>query len=1106
MFETVFKELLTCYLGEFVDLSRHEFDFGLLQGEIALRNVDLRSDGIRKLGLPVVLREGRLKQLTVSIPWTHVTTEPIVIRVSGAVLSVSSRTSLSNADVQEVKREQLEDFERLVLSRIQGHRFGEGLEKRLQKKNQKTTTARERATDAQPLREQGESETSTIVNIVTRILNNIMIEVSDVRIEWEDTVSRPIPFAIGFSLEKFTLRRGDVLGDESAGSTFQKQIELRGLCVYRDQREVASDTGVVRAKDDDEGNSSGEGFLFDLEESEGRSYILKPLTISANIEGTLGQAMRVALDVAFKEVRVSLKEEHVGDLFVLTQYTSQHAILLHVKNRWWYRVFRPTRSPKHSPRAWWLFAVRCLVWWRRDSKGYTSSQYITHRRSDRLKYMHMYSQMLSREPLTTRRLDAIRANRPLARLESRLSYRDVAYFRFLVHAHYTRAARSGRIPEGWWAWIQQLLPSAQHQRDGWELSESGKNPDLGGLSSDEIHILRALLRGSDSSPEEDVEDAVHEVEDREETALADAEKAISGSEAADFERTLIRLPNIRLHLTVPSVKLDVLASESSRASRLCELKQKDGDKIMSLAVRGIAVRLGTGGQTTLALQSKGAVIHPIEAGQKQPTQPPRGDSSEKPLPNKLTSGLAAFGFGLTVQSVSLVDHFTPGSLYRAVLGRSTGKDPAGVPVSTEELSADIRLQVCARVGGGLIVEDPKAEGASKMQPLQPTVSVWTRVQPLLLQVNPIFLVRVASVFSEENYLFNIANLYPTNTVLVQSVDDIIPAPDVVLNEGILRQLYRRRSLILLLDVLLDQPRIIIASALDAPDSPALHLSVSQFRLSSSTLLGSLCKTLSHWQPADPAPDLPQDEEVFPPLHPATVLRSLLYEDHTLMLKDVSVGALRATGGKWWFEDGWVGEDQELSIVDKYDWSVLLQRAIVTHPLVSPIRIVGDLPHVNINLALSNLAIALDVVAFILTDPPWVRGPANTTVVPKKYTRDEKNANKFLKQVLNKPSVEVHMSVEALTVNIFSKHRFTPPEAKNIEPKMLSATLYGAILELGVRDMDQYVTAAVGGLHVIGKLLCVDNYRDNSLSLKGGLLSCSLAWITFASPMTLQLTR
>mmetsp|Transcript_10587 Transcript_10587/g.39906 ORF Transcript_10587/g.39906 Transcript_10587/m.39906 type:complete len:80 (-) Transcript_10587:4-243(-) len=73
----VVLKLLQSVVGRFVDLSRADLDVSILTGDVTLKNLALRSDLLRRLGLRVAVRKAIVDRLRIVVPWTDLRNKPL---------------------------------------------------------------------------------------------------------------------------------------------------------------------------------------------------------------------------------------------------------------------------------------------------------------------------------------------------------------------------------------------------------------------------------------------------------------------------------------------------------------------------------------------------------------------------------------------------------------------------------------------------------------------------------------------------------------------------------------------------------------------------------------------------------------------------------------------------------------------------------------------------------------------------------------------------------------------------------------------------------------------------------------------------------------------
>jgi hypothetical protein len=201
--------VLNRVLGEFVEnLDSDNLNMSLLSGTVTLNDLRIKRSAIEKFGFPFTIQSGFLKRVYVKVPWTSLTSSPLQVEVAGLHLHLET-TSKEHWDTGLVQ-EMLSQIKQVSLSRFE-------------------------------LMHSPEVEVSTspgfAERLVSKIVNNLQLEVTGVFVRLEDRVSSIHPFALGV-----TLKRLAAVTCNSAwkpeyieeASVQYKQISLEGLSIYLD--------------------------------------------------------------------------------------------------------------------------------------------------------------------------------------------------------------------------------------------------------------------------------------------------------------------------------------------------------------------------------------------------------------------------------------------------------------------------------------------------------------------------------------------------------------------------------------------------------------------------------------------------------------------------------------------------------------------------------------------------------------------------------------------------------------------------------------------------------------------------------------------------------
>ena len=90
MFERLLEMLLKQVLGKYVEnLDSQKLSVSIWSGLIHLNDLKLRKDIFHTLGLPFELKLGVIKNLTFEVPWTRLSSQPVVCKLEQLMLILS---------------------------------------------------------------------------------------------------------------------------------------------------------------------------------------------------------------------------------------------------------------------------------------------------------------------------------------------------------------------------------------------------------------------------------------------------------------------------------------------------------------------------------------------------------------------------------------------------------------------------------------------------------------------------------------------------------------------------------------------------------------------------------------------------------------------------------------------------------------------------------------------------------------------------------------------------------------------------------------------------------------------------------------------------------
>ncbi|UJR16774.1 hypothetical protein I4U23_003674 [Adineta vaga] len=180
VFRSIVSYFLDKYLGDYIEnLDTKKFKLNLWQGDVVLEDLYLKSDILANYNLPVTIKKGHIRKLSLHISWKHLYEHPIKISIDGFYVLAELKVDVKYNAEQEEKRQynakmkevhKVEDFRRRKERMEQEKRSP---------KNQDTFLNR----------------------LWLHIMRNLQISISNIHLAFEDTTTKvDHPFAFGITL------------------------------------------------------------------------------------------------------------------------------------------------------------------------------------------------------------------------------------------------------------------------------------------------------------------------------------------------------------------------------------------------------------------------------------------------------------------------------------------------------------------------------------------------------------------------------------------------------------------------------------------------------------------------------------------------------------------------------------------------------------------------------------------------------------------------------------------------------------------------------------------------------------------------------------------
>ena len=467
MLEGLVANLLNRFLGMYVkNFDAKQLNVGIWNGDVKLRNLQLRREALDQLHLPVNVVEGHLGQLTMSIPWTNLRGKPVRVNIEDVFLLAAPKEDAEYNEEEEAKRANDVKLEKLENAELLKQRNSEGLSQEEQQKSQSFTES-----------------------VTTAIVDNLQVSIKNIHIRYEDSIASPgHPFALGLTLQEFSAVSTDKDWRpsyiQSTSGTTNKLAVLNALAFYWNTEATLFGSGkgqqVGAEAQGDDHDGMIEKFRKSLEERENHQYMLKPVSGRAAVEldktGKVDKP-KVKARLLFNELGFVLDDEQYRDALMMVDLF--HYFIRHQE----YKKLQPKSTPKEDPKAWLRFAFQAVLTKIQDRNRQSSWEYIKERRDDRIRYIELFKKKKKEEKMVPEETETI------ANLEKKLNYEDLRFWRSLARNQLRKenagVKKQQPAKQSWtqWAWGQK--PKEEHKDDDTAMTDEQRKELYDAIDWDE---------------------------------------------------------------------------------------------------------------------------------------------------------------------------------------------------------------------------------------------------------------------------------------------------------------------------------------------------------------------------------------------------------------------------------------------------------------------------------------------------------------------------------------------------------------------------------------------------------------------------------------------
>ncbi|XP_015689233.1 uncharacterized protein LOC102707936 [Oryza brachyantha] len=484
MFEGHVLYLLRKYLGEYVEgLSVEALRISVWKGDVVLKDLKLKAEALNSLRLPVTVKAGFVGTITLKVPWKSLGKEPVIVLIDR--LFVLAHPAPDGQTLKE------EDREKLFEAKLQQIETAEAA----------TLEATSRSSKGGPV----PGGNSWLYNLISTIIGNLKVTISNVHIRYEDSVSNSgHPFASGFTLSRLAAVTVDEDGNETfdagvALDKLRKSVELHRLAIYHDSD--SNSWKPAKKWEDLYPTEWGEIFQDGIDDHSGnsvwamnRNYLVSPINGTLNYK-RLGKQERGDPDIpvekaslVLSDVSLTVTEAQYYDGIKLLETFSRFRTRVDVSH------LRPIVPVKVDCRSWWRYAM--LAGLRQKKLCYLFSWERTrHLCQLRRRYVHLYATLLQQASIVD--MSEIRE------IEKILDTKVIILWRLLGHAKVETVKsketlhKKGASKRRWWTfgWNSAELPSEENALLEPQLDDEER------LTKEEWQAINKLLS---YQPEDDI--------------------------------------------------------------------------------------------------------------------------------------------------------------------------------------------------------------------------------------------------------------------------------------------------------------------------------------------------------------------------------------------------------------------------------------------------------------------------------------------------------------------------------------------------------------------------------------------------------------------------
>ncbi|KAJ3439892.1 vacuolar protein sorting-associated protein 13c [Anaeramoeba flamelloides] len=418
MLRKIVSSQLNKYLGDYVKkLDKKQLKIGLWGGDVELHDLELKTDSLNDLKLPIQVKSGFLGSLILKIPWKSLGKNPVKIELEEIFMVTEPLAEEEYDPLKEKER-----LEKKKQSRLAKREEEKLLQKALNDPNKNEQS-------------EGMLSLGSDSKLLNKIINNIQVSIKSIHIRHEDSINNK-PFAFGITLDSLEIASTDQnwkkIFIEGIQKNIFKLLSLSDFSIYWDfyARRVST-SSIERFK------KSLHRCIPKKGQDPKHDYLISPINSEMKLKiqkkrWSSGDSLEIPqfdIEVTFDELIISLSS---------FQYAGILAYLKKLNGFWLEEKYlkfgkplkRPKAKSKKSAIEWWKYAYRCTKSEKVNDRGLLDWPTLMKTKLQREEYIPLWKTKL--EIVKEKVWDKHPSKLKLAELEREISYEYIVLFRSIA--------------------------------------------------------------------------------------------------------------------------------------------------------------------------------------------------------------------------------------------------------------------------------------------------------------------------------------------------------------------------------------------------------------------------------------------------------------------------------------------------------------------------------------------------------------------------------------------------------------------------------------------------------------------------------------------------